>query len=522
MSVINTNVKSLVAQNSLTVNNRSLSKTMEQLSTGRRINSAADDAAGLAIGNKMTAQIRGLNQAVRNANDGISMLQTAEGATNEITNMLQRMRELAVQSRNDTNTDTERSSLNQEFQALQKEITRIGANTQWNGMNIMDASFSAEGVDGKFKFQVGANANQTLDVTIGNFTAIPGLGVAPLADVSLQATVSAATVNPVDARTIDFTGTEPVENQVFMIKLGTGDDAQVVSYTAAAGDGLGEVLAGLDTALEAATGQADGANALDLEVSVVGNTLVLNDTDDDDGGAGDLDIEVTSYNQLANDADTNDAGDAILDVTDNQLTVNMEGISVASGQKFQLTVGNQTFEYEAAGGDTINEVAAGLAAAIDGATGYTDPLISNSAGPTLTIQMGTDPTAAFEMADADATAITTANVFLTTGSTDQGSAGAAIDTITGAQQAIDSIDTAIAFVDSQRSDMGAMINRLTYAADNLANIATNTAASRSRIMDTDYASATTELARSQIIQQAATAMLAQANQQPQTVLSLLK
>jgi flagellin len=137
MSVINTNVKSLVAQNAATVNNRSLSKAMEQLSTGKRINTAADDAAGLAISNKMTAQVRGLNQAVRNANDSISMIQTAEGATQEITNMLQRMRELAVQSANDTNTDTDRGSLDAEFEQLSEEINRIAESTQFNTKNVL-------------------------------------------------------------------------------------------------------------------------------------------------------------------------------------------------------------------------------------------------------------------------------------------------------------------------------------------------------------------------------------------------
>lgn len=281
MSVINTNVRSLIAQNALTVNNRTLDKAMQQLSTGKRINSAADDAAGLAIADKMTSQIRGLNQAVRNANDGISMLQTAEGATQEITNMLQRMRELAVQAANDTNSTADRSALQLEADELTNEIERIFTNTQWNGMNILDASGSnAVGSAGDVILQVGIN-NST-DDTIG----------------------------------IDF---------------------------------------------------------------------------------GDF-----TYSDLA------------------------------------------------------------ISGAID--------LSSNS----------------------------------------------------DAQDALDTLDDAITTVDNFRAQLGAKMNRLSYAADNLTNISTNTAASRSRILDADYASVTTELARSQIIQQAATAMLAQANQMPQTVLSLLK
>jgi flagellin len=278
MSVINTNVKSLVAQNALTVNGRDMSKTMEQLSTGQRINSAADDAAGLAISNKMTSQIRGLNQAVRNANDAISMIQTAEGALGEVNNMLQRMRELAVQSANDSNSTEDREFLQLEVDELLEEIDRVSANTQFNQMDILNKGVGIAEGELLAKFQIGANTgNDTIDVTF----------------------------NLVDSTTL---------------KVNTVD----------------------------------------------------------------------------------------------------------------------------------------------------------------------------------------------------------IETQDGAQKALDTIDAAILLIDTDRATYGAKINRLTYAADNMSNIATNTAASRSRVLDTDYAQATTELARTQIIQQAGTAMLAQANQQPSSVLSLLQ
>ena len=279
MSVINTNVKSLIAQQALTVNNRSMAKTMEQLSTGKRINSAADDAAGLSISNKMTSQIRGLNMAVRNANDAISMIQTAEGALDEVTNMLQRMRELAVQSVNGTNSQADRTSLNAEYEALDAEISRISDKTTWNGVTLLGAN----AVSNSTLFQVGPGASDTV----------------------------------------------------------------VVSFE------------DIDTAASTMSTVASAAN---------------------------------------------------------------EGISAAAS----------------------------------------------------------------------------------------------------ATSAITKLDSAIASVDSYRSKLGAMVNRLNYAADNLTNVSTNTAASRSRILDTDYATATTELARTQIIQQAATAMLAQANQTPSAVLSLLQ
>jgi len=276
MTVINTNTKSMIAQNALTVNNRSMTKAMEQLSTGKRINSAADDAAGLAIASRMTAQIRGLDQSVRNANDAISMMQTAEGATQEITNMLQRMRELSVQAANDTNATGDRQAIGVEVNELSAEITRIAANTTWNGMAVLNGgAMATAGVT----FQVGT--------------------------------------------------------------LGDANSTITVSFS----------------------------------------------------------------------------------------TMSAAALTVAA-----LTMTSSTF----------------------------------------------------------------------------------------AQDGITKVDAALTAVNTFRSTLGAKINRMTSTADNLANVSLNTSASRSRIEDTDYAKATTSLARSQIIQQAGTAMLAQANQQPQSVLSLLQ
>ena len=278
MTVINTNISALNARAALASNARGLEEAMSQLSTGKRINSANDDAAGLAISAKFTSQIRGLNQAVRNANDGISMLQTAEGATNEITNMLQRMRELAVQAANDTYSDADRTALNSEFTALRTEIARVASTTQWNGLSVLDGS------RGTIKLQIGANngGDNELSFTLGSF--------------------SNATTNDI----------------MFSISA-----AGVTNQTAA-------------------------ASAISLATSVIEK------------------------------------------------------------------------------------------------------------------------------------------------------------------------------VNTSRSSMGAIMNRLQYTMDNLTNIVTNASASRSRIEDADYSQATTELARRQVIQQAATAMLAQANQQPQVVLTLLK
>jgi len=378
MSVINTNVKALTAQNAMAVNGRNLSKAMEQLSTGKRINSAADDAAGLAISSKMTSQVRGLDMAVRNANDSISLLQTAEGAMVEVTNMLQRMREVSVQSANDTNTAEDRSYLDLEFQQIN--------NTQWNGVNVLDASFDNNTTAGKFTFQVGANADQTIDHTINVFdlSAADGGGV-PAAAVEVDAATSATA----QVSTMELGGTYSA-GDVITVNL----NENLFRYTVTADD---------TTSAAAATALSAALNAKfsdDFTVSV--------------SGTGEIKV-------LANVVD-------------------------------------DAFTLSAAGSD----------------------------GEWADIE------------DLDVSTQTNSNTAITT------------------------LDVALTSVNNARAELGSVINRLTYAADNLTNVSQNTSASRSRVMDTDYAKATTDLAKSQIIQQAATAMLAQANQQPSAVLSLLQ
>ena len=188
MTVINTNTGSLYAQQAMTTNARGLSTVMQQLSTGKRINNAVDDVAGMAISTRLTSQIRGLNQAVRNTNDGISLIQTAEGATEQVTNMLQRMRELAVQASNDTNNATDRTYLNLEFQALTSQIGNIANYTQWNGADILNQK---GGASGTFTFQVGANSGQTIDIKFSNLTTAANAGA--LSDVATQSITSSST-----------------------------------------------------------------------------------------------------------------------------------------------------------------------------------------------------------------------------------------------------------------------------------------------------------------------------------------
>jgi len=392
MSVINTNVSAILTQNSLAKNERAMSGAMEQLSTGKRINSSADDAAGLAIASRMTAQINGLNQAVRNGNDAISLVQTVDGALIEVTSMLQRMRTLAVQSASDTNTTADRAALNTEFELLRTEIDRIGNNTQWNGENVLDQSHSGTGT---YQFQVGANSDQTVDLTVDNYS------------------------------------------------------------TAGAGSG----------------------------------TLTITSTT---AGSG---PSATAAGQVS------------------KLT--LSGTFV-EGEKYAVSVGNQSVVHTvtAAQAGTSSTEHALIAQAISTALGT----ITNSGGG-----VAVSGTAAALTFTSSSTAFGSNTFAITAGSgLLSGIATSDIETSAASNTSIAALDAAIAAVNSGRSEMGATINVLQYAVDNLANVSLNATASRSRVEDTDYSSATTELARTQIIAQAATAMLAQANQIPQTVLSLLK
>ena len=377
MTVINTNIKSLVSQNAMVKNNRELSSAMEQLSTGKRINSAADDAAGLAISSRMTSQIRGLDQAVRNGNDSVSMLQTTEGAMVEMTNMLQRMRELSVQSSNDTYTENDRGYLDLEFQQLKTEVNRITRDTQWNGMDILNGAFKNDADQvGRFRFQVGSNEGQVITHTIGA--------------MGFQESTGAATLAAPD---LTLTGGFSVGDKL-SVTVGTVTSSYTVS----------------------------------------GNDLLSGEPD-------------TMLKTIAANMATK--------------------LSTDLGQTVTSADGVLTFSTAPATGGVVM-----------------DPI--NKDGALTNIK------------------------------------DTKITTNSSASEAIEQVDVAINRLNTERAGIGAIINRITYAVDNLTNISQNTSESRSRIMDADYAKASSELARTQIISQAATAMLAQANQQPQSVMKLLQ
>ncbi len=400
MATINTNMSAKVASNSLVRNDRTMGATMERLSTGLRINSAKDDAAGLAISSKMTSQIRGLDQAVRNANDAISMIQVAEGAMKEVTNMFQRMRELAVQAISDSNTQNDRAALNNEFKQLSQEVQRIAGNTQWNGTNILDDSIGTAGVS---TFQVGANADQTIRVDFGDLATnyISDGVTAPSVDSTSEATMTFAVSGIAQA------------DDILSFKT---DDGNYVTYT-------------LD---------ADMAAAINADKSYDGTATPNADA----------------------------ANATAIAATSGTIT------STATGGNLGFTI--QSGDIVISGGST---------------TGVHNVDISDA-----TVSRGLHaPVATQDILNR-----------------------------TNASDALSVLDTAIQKVNDTRALLGASMSRLEYASDNLQNVSQNASAARSRVLDADYANETTELARTQIIQQAGTAMLSQANQSQQSVLSLLK
>ena len=424
MTVLNTNTAATIAANALTKNERAMSTAMERLSTGQRINSASDDAAGLAISSKMTSQVNGLNQAVRNANDAISMIQTEDGAMVEVTNMLQRMRTLAVQAASGTNSSTDRTALDLEFTALAAQIQDIGSNTQWNGTSMLDGSTTTATT-----FQVGANANQEVTHT---FSQIKTTAISNAADVLSGSNGEGATTTTsanADVDQIGFSGATFATGDTFNILIdGIAFSAEVMSVNAS------NIVNGLRFHGSSTTISHDGTNATNSHVFATTELL-----------------------------DTNSSG-AITAAFTAEGTLTLQGAT--SG------VGNYHTTTEP--GDTANNTGATIAK-----------------GATVRGLIG-----GIQYAD--------------------------ISTAQGAGSALKTVDHAIEKINNARATSGSVISRLEYTADNLANVSQNTSASRSRVLDADYATETTELARTQIIQQAGTAMLSQANQQAQSILALLK
>ena len=548
MSVINTNFKSLITQNNLTVNNRNLSEAMEKLSTGKRINSASDDAAGLAISNKMTAQIRGLTQAVRNANDGISMVQTAEGALTEVNNMLQRMRELAVQAATDTNTSTDRLALDLEYQQLAREISRIATNTQWNAMNILNntevgvAGTSADVGEGvrNVKFQVGANPNQVINIGLKDFSYGVAVGTVP--------SESSFALG-------DLSG-----KQDFSLTIGSKNFSFSTTRAIAGSAMTEEELVDFETQLNKAV--TDTSGFANVAITRVGSTIFVRDQEGraigHASGSSALQSFTTSTlrNEFVNGATAANALPARgTDIVGVQVSAGSQAGAVASetrfsiadlagSQYFTFAMNGQSFNFQttaavsATDTSSMNDLVSKMSAAITGTAGYANVSVTRAGAfihvrdpdgrdivEATALRGWTDNARSLNLDTAVGTQLSAGLPPPASTSVFSGSArlnDTTLRTQANANLAISRLDNAMANVDQERATFGAVMNRLTYAGDNLTNVSQNTSFSRSRVLDTDYAMATTELARTQIIQQAGMAMLAQANQQPQTVLSLLQ
>ncbi len=504
---INTNVASLNAQRNLTASQGSLSNSLQRLSSGLRINSAKDDAAGLAISDRMTSQIRGLNQASRNANDAISLSQTAEGALKSSSDILQRIRELAVQSANATNSAGDRAALNAEVGQLASELNRMAQTTQFNGQNLLDGSLSSS------VFQVGANANQTITAITSNFTtskygnnrigssvATTAGGTGDLVKGSTAGTRASAAVAKT-ASTIAADATFAVAGSLGTATVGitAGDSAKTVAANINAKSGTTGVTATARTEIDATAFAANASYTLDITsdnstAATVSFTV---------GAANNADGLAAAINAI-NDKSSNTGVTAKLNSAGNGIT-----LTNASGN--DINIGNRS---AAASVLTVGGVAAiagsGGAAAADANSAYVTGALTIDSEKTFGL---TNATAA-----AGVSYFTAANV----SSQLQAANTVDVSTVDAANRTIATVDSALAAVSAQRAQFGALQSRFETTIANLATSSENVSAARSRIQDTDFAVETANLSRAQILQQAGTAMLAQANALPQNVLSLLK
>ena len=491
MSVINTNISALAAQASLRRTGINSATSMERLSTGVRINSAKDDSAGLAISTRMTANIRGMAAAIRNSNDGISLTQTAEGSLSAIQNNLQRIRELAVQSANSGNSQSDRNSMNLEAQQMITEIDRVAANAAFNGSKLLDGTFK------NAQFQVGSGNDTTdrIDISIGNAKA-SALGVVG-ATTGTSTFTAATTVSTIALSAGDLS------IKGYAIAASSGDG---VSYKSA--DGSAIAKANAVNASSSLTGiTAEALSNTFTTAAVATGTLAT--------AAGDLLINGVDIGPLSV------AANATERVTQLVGAINAKTAQTGVSAKVNSATATQ-IDFTALDGRNItttagSSVAAGLAGVVVASDTTTTAKLkfTSATGEATVVVTGTTNGLA-------ATKLTTSNTMAASTITGQTVSSVDLSSQANSQKALSILDAAIDTVTNSRANLGAYQNRFEAAISNLENTSTNLQASRSRILDTDYAKETTNLAKSQIVQQAATAMLAQANQSSQSVLALLK
>ncbi len=571
--VINTNVMALNAQRQLNKSQNGLSTSMERLSSGLRINSAKDDAAGLAITDRMTSQIGGLNVAVRNANDGISLAQTAEGAMQEVTNILQRMRDLAIQSANGSNSDSDRASIQVEIDQLVSEIDRIGETTSFNGQKVLDGSF------GTRTFHVGANANETIPVSTGDVRA-RALGTNP----GLVQSIGTRAAHQADAggtQGIATAGASTDSVALGDVVIYTGSDSTTAVDIAAAKYGGAmsmSVTSGTANGLTS-SGSKDTIGEGDVVFKIAERIKYIVDQ-------GDLDGVYVSASTSFNAADISTTG-GLLDGINFAQAPNQQNRDVAAGsigegrlQINNVSIGPASFLDGDADGSLVNAINAktqetGVTASMDNLGRLT---LSNDTGKDILIRIDTTVNAATGRVNGDSTTSAVATAAMLFGGGDTTASGitavstsirvtgnlkvtsddtvnivgtgdskagfngykkidgveqdnvaavgsianADVTTIAAANTLIETIDGAISQIDDRRAVLGAVQNRFGSTISNLENVAQNVSAARSRIKDADFAQETAEMTRNQILQQAGTSMLSQANASLQGVLSLLQ
>lgn len=504
MAVINTNVAAINSQRQLHRSETTLNVSLQRLSSGLRINSAKDDAAGLAISQRMSAQVTGLNQAVRNANDAISLSQTAEGALSQAGDMLRRIRDLAVQSANDTNSATDRAALQQEVAQLQQELNRVANDTEFNGRKLLDGSFSAQ------QFQVGANANQTVSVSMTSTKAT---------DIGDQQAVSNGTAMQV----IGGTGTT-VGSALSAV------DAQTLTVS-----GLKSRTAEVN-ARDSAFDVAHAVNLVSADTGVKAiprTTATLTVSGVPTGGASTFTFDLSSMN-AANTANPPTAQLSVRVTNVNDLNQFADAINAKSGETGITAIavaGTITLKNDAGDDIVIDNVSDGTGSGViniqsedfDGATGAFVPVpvalsdggANTSARLTGHVSFTSSETYTVESTTGTVLNGTAASQLVSVGSVD-------ISSQAGANAALLIVDSGLNFVNSVRAKLGAVQNRVESTMANLQTTSENLSAARSRIQDADFATETAELTRSQVLNQAGLAMMAQANAAPNNVLSLLR
>lgn len=573
--IINTNVASLNSQRQLMGSGIALDRATERLSSGQRVNSAKDDAAGLAISNRMTSQIRGLDQAMRNANDGVSMVQTAEGALQEVTNILQRIRELSIQSANGIYSDTDRSTLNAEAQQLKLELDRIADTTSFNGQTLLD------GTIGKTDLQVGTEANQTIEVNIGSFStaslggssgdvvgeATTGLAALNLLtagdliinDTSIGALTTGTTLNNTLALVnASLDGKGAVASAMVEVSGGNVGSGVLVAGTSSLtlavvdGDGLAQsyVLTGTST-LKELVSKINSETSIEASLNDMGRlilhregalSMTVTDTSASSVASGLATGVTTNYAVVFTDTSADKRGVKIeagtitaaeilalgIDMQDDDR--NLQGATVAGAastlNKGDLIINGVEIETITLPGATaalnlaalikrVNEQADATGVVAFAGTGTSNLGFRSVAGTEISVKFGEGAVAATV---AGQTGLQERNAAEGSGSV----SSIDISTAAGAQKALSILDKAIDQVSTTRANLGAVNNRLEFTVNNLSNVSEKTSQARSRIVDADFALETAALSRASVLQQAATAMLQQANARPQQVLSLLR